>query len=56
MILGVAILCVYVYLNLATFFLGPLLESLWIRKEESMERRRDAHVSRAVAGNLVAGR
>ena len=38
MILGVALLCVYVYLNLATFFLGPLLESLWIRKEESMER------------------
>ncbi len=38
MIVGVAILCVYVYLNLATFFLGPLVESLWIRKEESMER------------------
>ena len=37
-IVGVAILCVYVYLNLATFFLGPLVESLWIRKEESMER------------------
>ncbi len=37
-ILGVAILCIYVYLNLATFFLGPVLESLWIRKEESMER------------------
>ncbi|MHB8954740.1 MAG: lipase family protein [Pirellulaceae bacterium] len=38
LILGVAILCAYVYLNLATFFLGPLLESFWIRKEDRMER------------------
>ena len=37
-LLGVAILCIYVYLNLATFFLSPVLESLWIRREERMER------------------
>ena len=49
LILGVAVLCAYVYLNLATFFLSPVLESLWIRREERLEQS----VMRDVPGPLV---
>ena len=38
LILSAAVLCAYVYLNLATFFLSPVLESLWIRREERLEQ------------------
>ena len=38
LILGITLLCVYVFLNLATFFLSPLLESLRIRQEARLER------------------
>ncbi len=39
LILGVTLLCVYIYLNLATLFLSPLLESLRIRQESRLERK-----------------
>ena len=37
-ILAVALLAAYVYLNLAAFFLSPVLESIGIRKEKRLER------------------
>jgi hypothetical protein len=37
-ILLVALLAAYVYLNLAAFFLSPVLESIRIRKEKRLER------------------
>jgi hypothetical protein len=39
LILFVALLLAYVYLNLAVFCLGPVLESLRIRKEKRFERK-----------------
>ncbi len=39
LILGMTLLCIYFYLNLATFFLSPVLESLRIRQEARLERK-----------------
>lgn len=39
LLLVIALLVIYVYLNLGAFFLGPVLESLRIRKEERLERK-----------------
>lgn len=38
LLIVIALLVIYVYLNLGAFFLGPVLESLRIRKEERLER------------------
>jgi hypothetical protein len=39
LILGIVLLCIYVFLNLGTFFLSPLLESWQIRQETRLEQR-----------------
>ncbi len=39
LLLGITLLCVYVFANLATFFLSPLFESLRIRQEAHLERK-----------------
>ncbi len=39
LLIGISLLVIYVYLNLGAFFLSPVLESLRIRKEESLERK-----------------